>query len=74
MTKVVWAFIKAYVYWLRNPLNYRVASQTHMVLHRDAVCEEISFIGVIQDIPDITEFTIIHKFRPIKTFYGEWYG
>ena len=66
------AFIKAYIFTLRSPLKYLVVSQTHMVLYRDAVCEEVSFIGVVQDIPDVTPHSIIHKLRPIKTYYGSW--
>ena len=67
------AFTKAYLFTLRSPLKYLVVSQTRMVLHFDAVCEEFSFIGVVQDIPDVTEHSIIHKLRPIKTYYGKWH-
>lgn len=66
------AFMKSYVFTLRNPLKYLVVSQTHIRLYRDAVCEEISFIGVVQDIPDVTPHSTIHKLRPIRTYYGIW--
>ena len=72
MNKIIWSFIKAYMYWLRNPLNYKIVSQTHMKLYRDAVCEEFSFIGVMQDTPDVTDHSVIHKLVPIRTYYGEW--
>ena len=72
MTKFI-AFLKAYFFTLRSPLRYRVISQTCMVLHRDAVCEEIAFIGVMEDIPDVTTHSIIHKLVPIKTYYGKWH-
>ena len=67
------AFLKSYLFTLRSPLKYRVVSQTRIVLHRDAVCEDISFIGVMQDIPDVTPHSVIHKLRPIKSYYGEWH-
>lgn len=71
--KIFWAMVKAYVYTLRSPLKYRMVSQTHVILHRDAVCEEISFIGVMEDKPDVTPHSIIHKLVPIKTYYGDWH-
>lgn len=71
--KIFIAMMKSYVYTLRCPLKYRVISQTRMILHRDAVCEEFAFIGVMQDIPDVTPHSVIHKLRPIRTYYGEWH-
>ena len=67
------AFFKAYLFSFRKPFKYRVISRTDFFLHVDAVIEEISFIGVMEDKPDITPHSIIHKLVPIKIFYGEWH-
>lgn len=74
MTDIAWAFINAYFYWLRNPFNYSVLSKSTVYLRgeEDAIFEEIDFVGVVQDIPDVTDHSIIHKWVVVKTFYGEW--
>lgn len=66
------AFIKAYLYTLRRPLEYRVVSKTTILMKNKIVCEELSYIGVMQDVPDVTPHSIIHKLVPIKTYYGQW--
>ena len=77
MTKIIeicWAFIKANLYTLRSPLKYQVISKTcvHLRGQKGVIEEEYIFIGVMQDIPDVTDHSIIHKLVPVKTFYGEW--
>lgn len=74
MSQIGWAFIKSYCYVIRNPLNYRVVSKSTVYLRGEegAISEEVDFVGVVQDIPDVTDHSIIHKWRVMKTFYGEW--
>ena len=81
MTKVIeiwWAFVKAHWFVLRHPLRYRVISKTTVVLlDREGwpgtrLEEEYSYIGVMEDIPDVTDHSIIHKLVPVKTYYGKW--
>lgn len=74
MIDISGAFIKAYFYWLRNPFKFRVLSKSTIYLRGEegAIFEEINFVGVVQDTPDVTDHSIIHKWVVVKTFYGEW--
>ena len=73
--KQVIAFIKANLFAMRCPWKYRVITKTEVFIREgDVYVEEYVFIGVMQDIPDVTEYSIIHKLRPVKTYYGEWDG
>ncbi len=73
---ILWAFVKANLFWLRSPLKYQVWSISEVVLFDGAAAhEEISFVGIIEDVITGDEFAIIHKPKVIKTFYGEFtYG
>lgn len=75
MADIGWALFKSYLYQCRNPLNYRVITKSTLYWTDTAagnVSEEVDFVGVVQDIPDVTDHSIIHKWVVIKTFYGEW--
>jgi len=70
------ALFKSYLYQCRNPLNYRVVSRSTVSIREGggAVSEEVTFVGVVRDVPDVTSHSIIHKWVLVKTFYGEWHG
>ena len=74
MLQIWWALLKSNFYCLRNPLKYQVVSKSTIYLRGEegAIFEEINFVGVVQDIPDVTDHSIIHKWVMIKTYYGEW--
>ena len=76
MSQIGWALFMSYLYQCRNPLNYRVVSQSNVFLteyvNGGAVHEDMTFVGVVRDIPDVTPHSIIHKWVVVKTFYGEW--
>ncbi len=74
MSQIWWALLKSNFYCLRNPLKYRVISKSTIYLEGEegAIFEEITFVGVTQDIPDVTDHSIIHKWAVVKTYYGEW--
>ncbi len=76
MTVIGWALFKSYLYQCRNPLNYRVVTKSTIFLREyeadGSLSEDVTFVGVVQDIPDVTDHSIIHKWVVIKTFYGEW--
>ncbi len=76
MTVIGWALFRSYLYQCRNPLNYRVVSKSTIFLREyeagGSLSEDITFVGVVQDIPDVTDHSIIHKWVVIKTFYGGW--
>lgn len=76
MCQIGWALFKSYLYQCRNPLNYRVVTKSTILLREyeagGSLSEEVTFVGVVQDIPDVTPHSIIHKWVVVKTFYGEW--
>lgn len=74
MADIGWALFKSYLYQCRKPLTYRVVTKSEILFKEGegAVSEDITFVGVVQDIPDVTDHSIIHKWVVIKTFYGEW--
>ncbi len=76
MADIGWALFRSYLYQCRNPLNYRVISKSTIILREyengGSLSEDITFVGVVQDIPDVTDHSIIHKWVVIKTFYGGW--
>ena len=74
MIDIAWAFVKANLFCLRNPFKYKVVSKSTVCLRGEDgnIEEEISYIGVMQDIPDVTDYSIIHKLVPIRTYYGKW--
>jgi len=74
MSKIAWAHVLSNLYWLRNPFNYVVMTKSTVCLRGEegAMDEEINFVGVVQDIPDVTDHSVIHKWRLVKTYYGEW--
>ena len=76
ITDIGWALFKSYLYQCRSPLKYRVVTKSSVTFWRDdnVVREEVTFVGVVQDIPDVTDHSIIHKWVLVKTFYGEWDG
>jgi len=74
MSQIWWALLKSNFYCLRNPLKYQVVSKSTVYLRGEegSISEEITFVGVAQDIPDVTDHSIIHKWAVVKTYYGEW--
>jgi len=74
MSKIGWAHVLSNLYWLRNPLKYVVLTKSTVCFHgkEDVLSEEINFVGVVRDVPDVTPHSIIHKWVMVKTFYGEW--
>ena len=74
MANIGWALFKSYLYQCKNPLNYQVVTKSSIYVQGVdmAVSEEVTFVGVVQDIPDVTPHSIMHKWVVIKTFYGEW--
>ncbi len=74
MADIGWAYVLSNLYWLRNPFSYVVMTKSTVCLEGEqgAMSEEINFVGVVQDIPDVTDHSIIHKWVMVKTFYGEW--
>jgi len=77
MLEIGWAFVKANLYLFRHPLKYQLwsISTVQHVAENGRVHEEITFVGIIEDVITGDEFAKIHKPKVIKTFYGEFtYG
>lgn len=74
MSQIGWALFRSYLYQCRNPLNYRVVTKSEILFKEGEgfIQEDVSFVGVVRDIPDVTDHSVIHKWRLVKTFYGEW--